>query len=101
MVPAHFFTLLNTTISPEGKDSRKRTTAWDSDSFQFSWLPEPRSLEARFRVFTVPGLRPIRTPAARCRTTKTQLPAPFSTTPANSFNILDPTGNGFKYYEIR
>ena len=31
----------------------------------------------------------------------TQLPAHFSTTPANSFNILDPSGNGFKYYEIR
>jgi hypothetical protein len=31
----------------------------------------------------------------------TQLPAHFSTTPANAFNILDPTGNGFKYYEIR
>src|SRR4029077_9329455 len=30
----------------------------------------------------------------------TQLPAHFSTTPANSFNILDPTGAGFKYYEI-
>jgi hypothetical protein len=29
------------------------------------------------------------------------LPAHFSTTPANSFNITDPTGNGFKYYEIR
>jgi len=29
------------------------------------------------------------------------LPAHFITTPANSFNILDPTGNGFKYYEIR
>ncbi len=31
----------------------------------------------------------------------TQLPAHFSSTLANSFNILDPTGNGFKYYEIR
>jgi hypothetical protein len=31
----------------------------------------------------------------------TQLPAHFSTTPANSFNILDPSGNGFKYYEVR
>jgi hypothetical protein len=29
------------------------------------------------------------------------LPAHFSTTPVNSFNILDATGNGFKYYEIR
>jgi hypothetical protein len=31
----------------------------------------------------------------------TPLPAHFSTTAANSFNILDPTGNGFKYYEVR
>ena len=31
----------------------------------------------------------------------TPLPAHFSTTPASAFNILDPTGNGFKYYEIR
>ncbi|MCU1259402.1 MAG: Cna domain protein, partial [Bryobacterales bacterium] len=31
----------------------------------------------------------------------TQLPAHFITTPANSFNILDASGNGFKYYEIR
>ena len=31
----------------------------------------------------------------------TQLPARFSSTPANSFNITDPTGKGFKYYEIR
>lgn len=31
----------------------------------------------------------------------TPLPAHFSTTLANSFNILDPTGNGFKYYEVR
>jgi hypothetical protein len=30
-----------------------------------------------------------------------QLPAHFSTTPANSFNILDPSGAGFKYYEVR
>ena len=30
-----------------------------------------------------------------------QLPAHFSSTPANSFNILDQTGNGFKYYQIR
>jgi len=30
-----------------------------------------------------------------------QLPAHFSTTPANSFNLLDPSGNGFKFYEIR
>ncbi|HYL77500.1 MAG TPA: carboxypeptidase-like regulatory domain-containing protein [Bryobacteraceae bacterium] len=29
------------------------------------------------------------------------LPAHFSSTPANSFNILDPSGNGFKFYEIR
>ena len=29
------------------------------------------------------------------------LPAHFSTTPANSFNLLDPSGNGFKFYEIR
>jgi hypothetical protein len=29
------------------------------------------------------------------------LPAHFVTTPANSFNILDPSGNGFKYYQIR
>src|SRR5258708_6525070 len=32
---------------------------------------------------------------------KTPLPAQFTTTPANSFNILDPSGNGFKYYEVR
>ncbi len=31
----------------------------------------------------------------------TPLPAHFTSTAANSFNILDPTGNGFKYYEIR
>jgi hypothetical protein len=31
----------------------------------------------------------------------TPLPAHFTSTLANSFNILDPTGNGFKYYEIR
>ncbi len=31
----------------------------------------------------------------------TPLPAHFITTAANGFNILDPTGNGFKYYEIR
>ena len=31
----------------------------------------------------------------------TPLPAHFTSTPANSFNLLDPTGNGFKYYEIR
>ncbi len=30
-----------------------------------------------------------------------QLPARFSTTNANTFNILDPSGNGFKYYQIR
>jgi hypothetical protein len=29
------------------------------------------------------------------------LPAHFISTPANSFNILDPSGNGFKFYEIR
>jgi len=29
------------------------------------------------------------------------LPAHFSTSTANSFNILDPTGAGFKFYEIR
>jgi hypothetical protein len=29
------------------------------------------------------------------------LPAHFINTQANSFNILDPTGNGFKDYEIR
>jgi hypothetical protein len=29
------------------------------------------------------------------------LPAHFITTPANSFNILDPTGSGFKNYEVR
>ena len=29
------------------------------------------------------------------------LPAHFSSTPANSFNLLDPSGNGFKFYEIR
>jgi hypothetical protein len=31
----------------------------------------------------------------------TQLPAHFITTGVNSFNILDPSSNGFKYYEIR
>ena len=31
----------------------------------------------------------------------TPLPAHFISTAANSFNILDPSGNGFKYYEIR
>ncbi|HEY3837062.1 MAG TPA: carboxypeptidase-like regulatory domain-containing protein [Bryobacteraceae bacterium] len=31
----------------------------------------------------------------------TPLPAHFITTQPNSFNILDSTGNGFKYYEIR
>jgi len=29
------------------------------------------------------------------------LPAHFITTNPNAFNILDPTGNGFKYYEVR
>jgi hypothetical protein len=29
------------------------------------------------------------------------LPAHFITTTANAFNILDPTGSGFKYYEVR
>ena len=29
------------------------------------------------------------------------LPAHFISTQANAFNLLDPTGNGFKYYEIR
>ncbi|MBV9081204.1 MAG: hypothetical protein JOZ62_00900, partial [Acidobacteriaceae bacterium] len=29
------------------------------------------------------------------------LPAHIASTPANNYNILDPTGNGFKYYEIR
>ena len=31
----------------------------------------------------------------------TPLPAHFISTAANSFNILDPSGNGFKYYEVR
>ncbi len=31
----------------------------------------------------------------------TPLPAHFASTQANAFNILDSTGNGFKYYEIR
>jgi hypothetical protein len=31
----------------------------------------------------------------------TPLPAHFITAQANTFNILDPTGNGFKYYEVR
>ena len=31
----------------------------------------------------------------------TPLPAHFSSTAANSFNILDPSSNGFKYYQIR
>lgn len=31
----------------------------------------------------------------------TPLPAHFSTTAANSFNLIDPSGNGFKYYQIR
>lgn len=30
-----------------------------------------------------------------------KLPAHIATTPANGYNILDPSGNGFKYYEIR